>query len=332
MQMKRPFLKLPIRFDAEALAAEVRALPASAWTPHPTGFVGNEAVRLVTPSGQPTDNIEGPMGPTENLASCRYLTEIMAELGAVWGRSRLMGLAAGREVPLHVDTHYYWRTHLRIHIPVITNLGVRFTCGEETVHMAAGECWLFDSFQWHRVENKGDAQRIHLVIDTVGGGMLPELMATAEAGDREPRLVRPGEGRGGELRFEQVNAPKVMSPWEMRYHLAFLAGQANPDPLLPKVVGRVEQFIDEWAASWAQFGADDGGHQAYAQLIQQVRVDLAKLGGERLTLRNRWPLYHMFDQLIFQMALPRPAAQPLQAGSLAAAGQSGAYATSRVTG
>ena len=45
MQLKKPFLKLPIRFDADALAAEVSALPATAWTPHPTGFVGNEAVR-----------------------------------------------------------------------------------------------------------------------------------------------------------------------------------------------------------------------------------------------------------------------------------------------
>lgn len=332
MQMSRPFLKLPIRFDAEALAAEVRALPQSAWVPHPTGFVGNEAVRLVTPGGQPTDEIEGPMGPTENLAGCPYISEIMGELGAVWGRSRLMGLAAGREVPLHVDTHYYWRTHLRIHIPVITNPGVQFTCGEETVHMAAGQCWLFDSFQWHRVENKGDAQRIHLVIDTVGGGRLPALIAAAEAGAGEPRLVRPGEGRGTSLLFEQVNAPKVMSPWEMRCHLAFLVGQVNQDPLLPSVLQRVEQFIDVWAAAWAHFGTDDKGLPAYAQLIQQARVDLAKLGGDQITLRNRWPLYHMFDQLIFQMALPRPPAQTLQAGSLATAQQRAAQAASIATG
>lgn len=332
MQMTRPFLKLPIRFDAEALAAEVRVLPASAWTPHPTGFVGNEAVRLVTPGGAPTDQLEGAMGPTEQLRQCSYVQEIMAELGAVWGRSRLMGLAAGREVPAHVDTHYYWRTHLRIHIPVITNPGVLFTCGDETVHMAAGECWLFDSFQWHRVENKGDAQRIHLVIDTVGGGQLPRLMAAAADGNDEPRLVRPGESRGGELLFEQVNAPKVMSPWEMRCHLAFLIGQTNPDPALSKVIECAEQFIDTWAAAWAHFGTDDQGHATYAQLIQRVRQDLAQLGGDQIALRNRWPLYHMFEQLIFQMALPRPVAQSLQAGSLATAQQRAAQTVSTATG
>ena len=63
MRLKQPFLKLPIRFDAVALAAEVRALPPSAWTPHPTGFIGNEAVRLVTPVGEDSDAIDGPMGP-----------------------------------------------------------------------------------------------------------------------------------------------------------------------------------------------------------------------------------------------------------------------------
>ena len=110
----------------------------SAWVPHATGFPGNEAVRLVTVMGQPTDAFEGPMRPTEHLARCPYIMEVMAELGGVWGRSRLMGLGAGAEVPEHVDAHYHWRTHLRIHIPMITNPQVEFTCGGETVHMAPG--------------------------------------------------------------------------------------------------------------------------------------------------------------------------------------------------
>lgn len=332
MQMTRPFLKLPIRFDAEAMADEVRALPASAWVPHPTGFIGNEAVRLISPGGQATDLIEGPMGPTASLQGCPYISEIMSALGCVWGRSRLMGLAPGKDVPSHVDTHHYWRTHLRIHIPVITNPGVLFTCGEETVHMDAGECWLFDSFQWHRVENRGETQRIHLVIDTVGGGQLPELMAAAEAGNAKPRQFQPGDGQGEPLLFEQVNAPKVMSPWEMRCHFAFLVEQTVGNPLLPKVVDCVERFIDAWAAAWAQFGTDDEGLPEYGRLIAKVRQDLSKLGGEKIALRNRWPLYHMLDQMIFQMARPRLSTQQPQSGSLASAVQQSAYAASQLTG
>ena len=190
----------------------------------------------------------------------------MAEIGGVWGRSRFMGLAPGREVPPHIDINYYWRTHLRIHIPVITNPGVLFTCGGETVHMAAGECWVFDSFLQHDVQNKGDAQRIHLVLDTVGGGILPELMKAAEDGEADARLLEPGKRGGSGLVFEKVNSPKVMSPWEMRCHLAFTREKAGSDPRVLAILDRVEMFIDAWAANWARFGTDDAGRTVYEQL------------------------------------------------------------------
>lgn len=312
MRLTRPFLKLPIRFDADALAAEVRALPPSAWTPHPTGFVGNEAVRLISPNGEPTDDIDGEMAPTTHLRSCRYIREIMEEIGAVWGRSRLMGLAPGRQVPPHVDMHYYWRTHLRIHIPVVTNPGVSFTCGGETVHMEAGDCWVFDSFRWHNVQNRSDSQRIHLVIDTVGGGRLPALMEAAESDNPPASLLRPGERSGDGLIFEKVNSPKVMSPWEMRCHVDFLTGQAKPHPRLEPIAQRLQQFIDGWAAAWAAFGTDDEGRPHYGELLQGIRTDLAALRGMDIMLSNNVPLYHMLEHLIFGMALAKPAGQPQQ--------------------
>jgi hypothetical protein len=310
--LKQPFLKLPIRFDADVLAAEVRALPPEAWTAHPTGYVGNEAVRLITPYGEPNDDIEGPMGPTEWLPKCRYVREVMAAIGAVWGRSRLMGLAAGSEVPAHIDINYYWRTHLRIHIPVITNPGVLFTCGGQTEHMAAGECWIFDSFRWHDVQNKGSEQRIHLVVDTVGGGLLPELMAAAERGDSEPRFIPPGQSSGEELLFEIVNSPKVMSPWEMRCHLAFVREQAGSSAEVGQVLARLERFVDSWATAWARFGDGDDGVQVYAQLLQQVRADVVALGAERIELPNELMLDRILEELIFVMAIGRPDARRLQ--------------------
>ena len=306
MRLKQPFLKLPIRFDADALAAEVRALPQSAWTPHPTGFVGNEAVRLVTPAGEDSDAIEGPMAATDSLNRCDYVRQIMAEIGGVWGRSRFMGLAPGREVPPHIDIHYYWRTHLRIHIPVITNPGVLFTCGDQTVHMAAGECWVFDSFLRHDVQNKGDAQRIHLVLDTVGGGLLPELMKAAEGRPTDARLLSPGQRTGDGLVYEKVNSPKVMSPWEMRCHLAFTREKAGSDPKILAILDRVEQFIDAWAANWARFGTDDAGRPTYDRLLQDVRGAVAEMGVATLEMPNEVPLARMLEQLIFLMALAQP--------------------------
>lgn len=309
MRLSTPFLKLPIQFDAEALAAEVRALPPSAWSPHATGMIGNEAVRLVTRGGQQTDEFHGAMGPTEQLGLCPYTRQIMAEFGSVWGRSRFMGLAAGAEVRRHVDVHYYWRTHWRIHIPVITSPKVLFTCGTETVHMAAGECWLFDSFQFHDVQNGGTERRVHLVLDTVGGGRLPELFRLAQSGRCEPKLLRMGERTDGPLLFEQINSPNVMSPWEMRCHLAFLAERAKPDPLLGPVLLRLERFVDDWAAAWAAYGADDRGRPTYRTLLLTVRDDLGRLGGNHLQLNNDWPLYASLDSLMLQVALARPEPQ-----------------------
>lgn len=316
MKIDTPFLKLPIRFDPDSLAAEVRALPPTAWSAHPTGFVGNEAVRLVSPGGQQTDDFSGPMGPTAQLGMCPYIREIMAEIGGVWGRSRLMGLAAGAEVPAHIDTHYYWRTHLRLHIPVITNPGVLFTCDNETVHMAAGECWAFDSFRMHRVENKGSEQRVHLVLDTVGGGNLPALIMAAQSGVTEARLLRPGDRTDEGLRFEKMNSPSVMSPWEMRCHVSFLRDEAQPHALLDTVLDRLDQFVDAWAATWAEHGSDAEARLTYGQLLDGVRRDLNGMSGQELKLRNGWPLYGMLEPLIFQMALGRPegGSAPINAG------------------
>lgn len=313
MRLSRPLLQLPIRFDAAAIAQEVLALPASAWDPHPTGFVGNEAVRLVTPHGALTDAVEGPMAPTAHLLRCPLIMGVMEALGGVWGRSRLMALAAGAEVPAHVDAHYYWRTHWRIHVPLITNPGVVFTCGDDRAHMAEGECWIFDSFRWHDVQNRGSERRIHLVLDTVGGERFAELLAAAEAGapaSAEPLRVSCPDA--APLAFERINSPTVMSPWEMRCHVAFLQEEALPDPGLAATLGRVHRFVDAWAAVWARFGADDEGLPAYCRLLELARRELVQMGGARLLLRNELQLLMVLDQLVFQMALAPPAPAPGQ--------------------
>lgn len=307
MRLTQPFLKLPLRFDASALEREVRALPPSSWVPHATGFPGNEAVRLVTVMGQATDAFEGPMRPTGDLARCPYILQIMASLGGVWGRSRLMGLAPGGEVPEHVDAHYHWRTHLRIHVPAITNPGVEFTCGGETIHMAAGECWVFDSFRWHEVHNRGDERRVHLVLDTVVTETLWDMIDAAQSGTAEERLISPAATDPRLLRFEQVNAPTIMSPWEIRCHLAFITDNLEPDPKLDAVLKRLDRFADAWAALWAQFGPAPQAASEYRRLTAETRSAVERLGATRIHLRNELQLSVVLDQLIFIMAVAEPA-------------------------
>jgi hypothetical protein len=303
MRFDTPFIKLPIQFDAETLEREVRALPDSSWVPHPTGFVGNEAVRLVTVNGQPRDDFEGPMRPAADLARLPYVQQVMAELDGVWSRSRLMGLGPGAEVPEHVDSHYHWRTHIRIHVPVITNPKVLFTCGGETIHMAAGECWLFDSFRFHRVENNWTERRVHLVLDTVMTDSLHALIEAARNGTA-PKRVEPGsKGIPRSMRFEQVNASPIMSPWEIRCHLAYIFEHAVDHPRLAEVRQRLERFADAWAAAWAQFGPSYQGVPTYRRLIAETRPEIERMAGDGIALGNTVLLMTVLDQLIFGPAL-----------------------------
>lgn len=304
MQLPQALIKLPVRFDAEALAAEVRALPADAWVPHPQNFEGNEYVPLVTPAGLITNDFAGPMGITPFLSQCRYLMEVMAALDCVWGRSRLMGLGPGGAVPEHVDINYYWRTHVRVHVPIITNPQVDFTCGGTTVQMAAGECWVLDTFRSHEVENRGSEQRVHLVLDTVGGERLWDLVAAATQGaSSEPFLLKPGQLAGAALRIEQHNYPPVMSPWEMREHFDVLLALADDKPPLEIVRLRLDRLVAGWAAAWAEFGDSAAGLPVYRALIATVRSDLDRIGGHHIMLSNQRALYRVLQAFVFDNAV-----------------------------
>ncbi len=315
LRIQHPLLKLPIRFCAETLAREVSALPPAAWLPHPQKFDGNIAVPLVSPGGAVTDDWSGPMGPTEALSRCDYVKEIMQELNSTWGRSRLMGLEPGAVVPEHVDVHYYWRTHLRIHVPVITNPQVGFTCGDETVHLAAGECWLLDSFFRHSVDNRGSETRIHLVLDTVGSAALWDLIDAGAAGSTEDRFVAPGTAPERALQFEQINAPAIMSPWEMKAHIAYITGWTDAEPRLEQIARILDRFVMAWGGTWARFGTSDEGLPQYLGQLSEVRDALATVTGPPVLMRNGWPMLDSLHRYVLGNAILPAKLRQLQAAA-----------------
>lgn len=309
MRLTEPLLCLPIAFDAAALAAEVEALPPHAWVPHPNNHPGNAAVRLVTTGGQQTDDTLAPMAPTEHLLASPYMREVMATIGGTWGRSRLMRLAPGAVVPPHIDTHYYWRTHVRLHVPITTNPGVAFTCAGQTVHMAAGECWIFDTFSNHQVRNGGSETRVHLVLDTVGGEGLWDLI---DAAGTDTRHVAPGTTGAPRLAFEQFDGSTTLTPWEVEQHFAFIAEHALPDPRLDPVLRRLARFAAGWTAAWAAHGALTEGAPEYRRLLAGLEADLPRLGGEHLRLRNGLPLYRQVAEFVFALNASLPKAPGLR--------------------
>ena len=317
MKLPRPLNKLPIRLCAETLAREVRALPAEAWVPHPQKFEGNDYVPLISPGGEMTNEFAGPMAATPYLERCPYMREVMAALDCVWGRSRLMGLGAGRGVPEHIDINYYWRTHARVHVPVITNPDVAFTCAGETVHMAAGECWVVDTFQSHEVHNDGSEQRIHLVLDTVGSERLWDAVAASGSAQESP-FLKPGTIEHPQVRIEQHNYPLVMSPWEMASHFDELLAMAKDEPPLDKVRERLNRLVAGWQGAWAEYADHPAGLPVYQALLTSAKQDLNHIGGGRIPLSNQRALYKVLQSFVFDNAVESERVRQSKAAALKA--------------
>ena len=121
------------------------------------------------------------------------------------------------------------------------------------------------------------------------------------------------------LRFEMVNAPTVMSPWEVRGHLAFIASHVGDQPKREKVFKRLDKFADGWAALWAEYGTSDAGDRSYRGLMATAKSDLAALGYADISLDNELELSVALAQLIFIPALAAPEVKPTLAGERVAA-------------
>ena len=315
MKLDYPFLQLPVSFDAALIAREIEALGESAWRPHPQGFPGNSALPLVSVDGDPgSDAVRGPMRPTSQLLACPYLMQTMHGIGAVWGRSRLMRLSGQAEVLPHVDINYYWREHMRVHVPIVTQPTVRFDCGDASINMAPGECWIFDSWRQHRVLNDAGQSRIHLVIDTVGASDFWALVAQGQAHGAphdpvwQPRRLAPQPGLAG-FPLETMNLPEVMTPWEMQAHFDLLFGDALPHPQLARVQQLATELVLAWRGLWARFGTAPEGRAQFLALMAQF-VAQVKIPAQTIALRNDtgW-----FSGMIAMIG--RPAARPLPAAA-----------------
>ncbi len=324
MRLDTPFVRLPILFDAAALADEINALPESAWRPHPQGYPGNTALALVAAGGDPlNEQTRGAMRPTPWLERLPYTRQVMAALGCSMGRSRLMRIDGNGEASTHVDSNYYWATHVRIHVPVVTTPGVEFLCGPMRVHMAAGECWIFDTWSVHNVLNPAPTRRIHLVCDSVGAptfwdrvdrGHLPQVLHPVP--DPQATHIPFQPGMDAQPAFELCNQPVVMTPFEVTHWCGFVMSE------LREVVGSAEaqarnlaalltQFQRAWTDAWARHGILVSGHGGYRHLLLALNTALDQFN-TLPPLRNGVQVAQLLRQLIVRSALNPDLALALQ--------------------
>ncbi len=79
----------------------------------------------------------------------------------------LVKLPAGKNIDKHFDGGSYLSVAKRHHIPIITNNKVWFTIDGEKKHLAEGEIWEIDNTKEHEVQNLGDKDRVHLIVDII---------------------------------------------------------------------------------------------------------------------------------------------------------------------
>jgi hypothetical protein len=273
-----------VLFEAPRLQAEVAALPAEAWAPHPDRVPGNSAVRLISAGGGETESVHGHMLPSRWLEAMPYLRQVLAGFGVVWSRSRLMRLEAGAEVPEHADINYHWHTRGRLHIPIVTWPQVRFHCDGQSVHMAAGEAWIFDNWRRHHVENKASAERIHLVADTTGtaafwrfacGPTPPRAQWRTAPFDpeRSPQLLTESDQRSTVMPAAEVQ-------WlvdDLRAELAVAMDTAEARTRAAQFGQLLESFVFDWRQLCALHGVGGRGRADFLRLAGAVREAAAPL-------------------------------------------------------
>lgn len=181
-------VKLPLAFDPARLAADLAAFESDEWTAHfvRQNYKGDWSalpLRADAEATHPIMMIASRPGTTEFadtrfLARTPYFAEVIAAFQCEITTVRLMRLSPGSEILEHCDhdlgAEYGWA---RIHVPVTTNPDVSFFVNREPVTMAPGEAWYLRLSDPHSAANRGETDRVHLVIDAKINDWLAEMLA-----------------------------------------------------------------------------------------------------------------------------------------------------------
>ncbi len=325
MRLPQPFIRLPVRFNVERLRAEVDALPPAAWALHPNRIAGNTSLRLISAGGGENDDVDGIMLPTAHLARLPYVRQVLASFGVVWSRSRLLRLEPGAVVPEHADINYHWFYRVRVHIPIVTRAEVLFHCGGESVHMPAGDAWLFDNWRLHRVENPTPDPRIHLVADTSGSASFWQFAARATQPGMSDRSLSFDASREVAPLTEQSTLRSVMPPAEVDYLVgdlrAELVASVDSTEVRARMI-RYHQLLDGFTRDWRQvyslFGERPDARGQFEQLRETVRSASRELSEGLMMRTNRVAAHPVFEGRVLRAALPQKAAPPARPTPVAA--------------
>jgi Aspartyl/Asparaginyl beta-hydroxylase len=231
-------LKLGLRFEAEAMRLDLGRLETSDWIEHfvPQHYEGSWSVlplRAPAAARHPIQMIYSDPSceafvDTPLLARCEYLRQVLGAFQCPLQAVRLMKLTPGSVIRPHADHDLAAEQgHVRLHIPIATNADVDFQLNGEPVVMQEGECWYLRLSDTHSVANRGQSDRIHLVVDTLVTPWLEEQLTNAECRETE----RDALAGWIPIRVRTDTSPPVVD-W------CDLAGLSFTDPFFEQTVQR----------------------------------------------------------------------------------------------
>jgi len=292
MKLDAPFIRLPYRFDADAVLAEVSALDDSLWQAHPRGWDGHRVTALVSADGESDlTRFDGEMMATEALGELPAMQHLLSALDTVVGRTMLVQADPGKDAQRLVDAGSYWHRRVRVVLPIQSGEPAQWTVGESSsLTIPAGQAWLVDGWRGYAHRNPASEPLIYLVVDTVGSASFWSTVNSADRPlDREresmmsPRQVKL-DGAPKAIETEIIRSSRVMSPWELESLvngvMQDLRSVVPPDaPHLPKLESALGQFMRQWQGVHARHGEDEAGDVAYKQALEQLVAQAAMFAG-----------------------------------------------------
>lgn len=183
------FARIPLPVDIHPLQQEVLQLSAG-WAPHlnKRHYTGNwDVLSLRSPGGTDDNTTPDIMQTGETfqntsvMAQCPAIEAFIASLDCEIMSARLLNLKSGAFIKPHRDAELcFEKGEARLHLPVFTNNHVQFHCENDLIPMKEGECWYINANITHSVANKGESDRIHLVIDCIVNDWLKAVFASAQ--------------------------------------------------------------------------------------------------------------------------------------------------------
>ena len=189
-------LQLPVAFDPGPLRRDLEGLASEPWIEHfvRQNYDGDWSVlplRATAGANHPvmqiySDPTATAFEDTVLLDRCPHARRVLAWFQCPLRAVRLLRLTPGSVIKEHRDHDLDAELGtVRIHVPITTNPGVVFELNRRAVEMAPGTVWYLRLSDPHRVVNRGDSDRVHLVIDAeVNAWMDAMLRRVAQAPDR----------------------------------------------------------------------------------------------------------------------------------------------------